>query len=57
MRFQTTNNQATNSPSKIEGAGGSMMISLNFPSSLDVSLEFILPLTPSILEGELTSET
>ena len=22
MRFQTTNNQATNSPSKIEGAGG-----------------------------------
>ncbi len=57
MRFKTTNNQATNSPSKIEGAGGSMMISLNFPSSLDVSLEFILPLTPSILEGELTSET
>ena len=49
--------QATNSPSKIEGAGGSMMILSSFPSSLAVSLVFILPLPPSILEGELTSET
>ena len=47
--------QATTSPSKIEGAGGSMMFSSNFPSSFAVSLMFILPLTPSILEGELAS--
>ena len=45
--------QATNSPSKIEGEG--MMFSSNFPSSFAVSLMFILPLTPSILEGELAS--
>ncbi len=34
MRYQTAKNQATNSPSKIEGAGGSMMISSNFPHRL-----------------------
>ena len=56
MRHQTANNQVTNSPSKIEGAGGSMMFLSIFPSSLAVSLVFILPLTPSILEGGLTSE-
>ena len=55
MRFQSAKYQATNSPSKIEGAGGSMMFSSNFPSSFAVSLMFILPLTPSILEGELAS--
>ena len=57
MRHQTANNQATNSPSKIEGAGGSMMFLSIFPSSLAVSLVFILPLTPSILEREPTLKT
>ena len=57
MRHQTANNQVTNSPSKIEGAGGSMMFLSIFPSSLAVSLVFILPLTPSILEGEPSLKT
>ena len=43
MRYQTAKYQAKNSPSKIEGAGGSMMISSNSPSSFAVSLVFMLP--------------
>ena len=43
MRYQTAKYQAKNSPSKIEGAGGSMMISSNSPSSFAVPLVFMLP--------------
>ena len=46
-----TKYQAIISPSKIEGAGGSMMISSNFLSSFTVSLVFILPLRGGVKNG------
>ena len=57
MRHQTANNQATNSPSKIEGAGGEYDVLGTYFLIFESSLVFILPLTPSILEGELTFKT
>ena len=51
MRFQSAKYQATNSPSKIEGAGGSMILSTIISLLLHRCYVVILPLTPSKLRG------
>ena len=53
MVCQTAKYQAVNSPSKIEGAGGSMKGSLDMAQRVSIGTLSYSPLSPSILEGEL----
>ena len=56
MCINTSQYQAISSPSKIEGAGGSMKFFLKFIQKYHLSRYHTPPLSPSILEGGIDTQ-